>query len=183
MSLAAFARRLATAEARGCAVDLRVARAYDGLDRAARVAREVATLVQRDRLTVTPRRRAVLVVDDESDVRDATVTQLAARLPDVAVRGVESAIAAQCELTTTPYAVVVLDYHLGAGETGIAYTRRLARGPRPVIVTGHTAGDALDTLRAVAKGLDVEVFTRPLDAREWDAFAAYVAGQVDDATG
>lgn len=183
MLLTALAQRLAAAEARDCALDIRITRAYDGLDRAARVAREVATLVQRDRLTVTPRRRAVLVVDDESDVRDATVRQLSARLPDVAVRGVESVAAAQCELTATPYAVVVLDYHLGVGESGIAYARRMARGPRPVIITGHSAGDALDALRALAKGLDVEVFPRPLDAREWDAFAAYVAAQVDDATG
>lgn len=183
MLLATFAQRLAAAEARGCAVDIRVARAYDGLDRATRTAREVAALVQRDRLAVIPRRRAVLVVDNESDVRSAAVRQLAARLPDVAVRGVESAIAAQCELTATPYAVVVLDYHLGGGESGIAYARRLPRGPRPVIITGHGAGDALDALRAVARGLDVEVFTRPLDSAEWDRFAAYVAAQVDDATG
>jgi ActR/RegA family two-component response regulator len=146
----------------------------------ARATAEVVALVRRDDARIPRRDRAVLVVDD-SDAERTTLTEaLRARLPGVVVDAADGPLAADVCLRRRPYAVVVVDYHLGRGRSGAEYVAELDRGVRPLIVTGRADVDAL---RRIASRVDVPVYSRPVDARDWDALAGVVGGMVDDATG
>jgi CheY-like chemotaxis protein len=146
----------------------------------ARAASEVVALVRRDDAAIPRRDRAVLVVDDEPAPRSTLVDALRARLPDVVVDAADGPLAADVCLRRRPYAVVVVDYHLGRERSGAEYAARIDRGARPLIVTGRAD---VGELRRIAARVDVPVYTRPVDARDWDALAEVVGGMVDDATG
>lgn len=146
----------------------------------ARAASEVVALVRRDDAAIPRRDRAVLVVDDEPAPRSTLVDALRARLPDVVVDAADGPLAADVCLRRRPYAVVVVDYHLGRERSGAEYAARIDRGARPLIVTGRAD---VGELRRIAARVDVPVYTRPVDARAWDALAEVVGGMVDDATG
>lgn len=148
-------------------------------DAATRRARSVAALVRRDEGAIPRRARAVLVVDD-SDAERTTLTEaLRVRLGGVVVDAADGPLAADVCLRRRPYAVVVVDYHLGRGGSGVEYVSGLDRGPRPVVVTGRADVSAL---RRLAARVEVPVFERPVDAAEWDRFADYVRDQVERAT-
>lgn len=145
----------------------------------ARATAEVVALVRRDDARIPRRDRAVLVVDD-SDAERTTLTEaLRARLPGVVVDAADGPLAADVCLRRRPYAVVVVDYYLGRGRSGAEYVAELDRGVRPLIVTGRADVDAL---RRIAARVEAPVYSRPVDARDWDALAGVVGGMVDDAT-
>lgn len=146
----------------------------------ARATAEVVALVRRDDARIPRRDRAVLVVDDSDADRTTLTEALRARLPGVVVDAADGPLAADVCLRRRPYAVVVVDYYLGRGRSGAEYVAELDRGVRPLIVTGRADVDAL---RRIASRVDVPVYSRPVDARDWDALAGVVGGMVDDATG
>jgi hypothetical protein len=102
------------------------------------------------------------------------------QLSSVVVDAADGPLAADVCLRRRPYAVVVVDYHLGRERSGAEYAARIDRGARPLIVTGRAD---VGELRRIAARVDVPVYTRPVDARDWDALAEVVGGMVDDATG
>lgn len=175
----ALTARIAAAQVEVTTLTARVTTAVHHHAVSTREVREAAALLRRDDAAIPHRERAVLVVDDDRRDRDNLVLALKERLDGVVVTGVESPAAAQVALQRTRYAVVVVDYHLGAERSGIEYARNLGRGPRPVVVTGRADVGAL---RLIARRIDVDVFERPITPQGWDELAAYVADQVERAT-
>lgn len=174
-----IALRLESAPGRGTCVSVQLPRALD----AARGVGVDVGLACEDR---TPIRAAqleglhVLVIDDEPAVRDATAALLARLGCSVDVAG--DGDAAVAALVRRAADVVVTDYRLRDGETGIGLVPRL-RGQQPglpvLLISGDTAPDRLR--EAAASGLPL--LHKPLAAEQLHAaIAAAVTGEPDRST-
>jgi CheY-like chemotaxis protein len=103
--------------------------------------------------------RAVLVVEDDPDVRDLFALSLRAHL-GVPVWTAGDAAEARAQVAAHRPAVVVVDLHLGAGETGDALLLSLDRGVRGVLVSGVAD---LVTLRLAAARCGAVALRKPPD--------------------
>lgn len=135
---------------------------------------------------------AVLVLEDEPEVRDAIVRDLGPLAGAIRVEAAEDVpdaheVLAELQRDGDPLAVVLADHRL-PGVTGVDFLVELCRDPdhgrsRKVLVTGQA--DQQDTIRAVNEaGLDHYV-TKPWDADDLrglvrDELTTYVLEQEVD---
>lgn len=107
----------------------------------------------------------VLVVEDEADLRDTTVSFLSQI--GMSARGVGDGAAMAREMDANPPDVVVLDINL-PGETGFTLAARLrAAGEVGVIIT-TARGDATDQIVGLSAGAD-NYLVKPVDLRVLEA--------------
>ena len=107
----------------------------------------------------------VLVVEDEADLRDTTVSFL--RQIGMAARGVGDGAAMAREMDADPPDVVILDVNL-PGETGFTLAARLrATGDVGLIMT-TARGEATDQIVGLSAGAD-NYLVKPVDLRVLEA--------------
>ncbi|MBB3232309.1 hybrid sensor histidine kinase/response regulator [Halomonas stenophila] len=101
--------------------------------------------------------RRVWVIDNDTDICEAMRLLLGRWGCRVRVAESEAALAAQLDLATAPADVLVVDYHLDEGDTGVALAERLnaaRRVPLPVVViTANHSHDLRQQLRERGHGL------------------------------
>ncbi|HEX8448944.1 MAG TPA: response regulator transcription factor [Allosphingosinicella sp.] len=103
----------------------------------------------------------VLVVDDDSSIRDALCDYL--RKHGFAVRGADSAAEMDRLLADEPADLVVLDVMM-PGEDGLSVCRRLAPGGVPVLMLS-ALGDTTDRIVGLEIGAS-DYLPKPFDPRE-----------------
>ncbi|HEX8466936.1 MAG TPA: response regulator [Allosphingosinicella sp.] len=104
---------------------------------------------------------SVLVVDDDSSIRDALCDYL--RGHGFAVRGADSAVEMDRLLADEPADVVVLDIMM-PGEDGLSVCRRLAPGGVPVLMLS-ALGDTTDRIVGLEIGAS-DYLPKPFNPRE-----------------
>lgn len=129
----------------------------------ARLRSEVERCVARDSVTCPPPARIVLVVHDEPSTLWALASTIAAAL-GVPVLSAETIAEARVQMRQRP-AVIVSDYHLGAGETCAALLRDRPAWMRALIVTGRADPEALASI-AAGCGAHVKVLSTPVTEEE-----------------
>ncbi len=111
------------------------------------------------------KRSRILLVEDDPGVRDATRLLLRAENYDVqVVSSLSEALAAAC--VVDPIDVVVTDYHLGHGETGMqvieGLRERLGSSLKAVLVTGDTSS----AIHELSRQPFMRVVSKPVQADE-----------------
>jgi two-component system CheB/CheR fusion protein len=107
----------------------------------------------------------VLLVEDDAAVRDAT--RLLLRAENYAVTAVASLKEALAATDAgADFDVVVTDYHLGQGETGLQVVRlmraRLGQSLRAVLVTGDTSS----AMHELPRDAYMRMVSKPVEADE-----------------
>jgi two-component system phosphate regulon response regulator OmpR len=105
---------------------------------------------------------AIIVCDDETDLRDAVAEYLARRGLDV--RQAEDAAALRRQLAERPADLVVLDIAM-PGEDGLSLARALRAESDIGIVMLTAAGDVVDRVVGLEVGAD-DYIAKPVDLRE-----------------
>jgi two-component system phosphate regulon response regulator OmpR len=105
---------------------------------------------------------AVIVCDDEPDLRDAVAEYLARRGMDV--RRAEDGVALRRQIAERPADLVVLDIAL-PGEDGLSLARALRAEGDVGIVMLTAAGDVVDRVVGLEVGAD-DYIAKPVDLRE-----------------
>ena len=145
----------------------------------ARLRDEIERCVARDSATCPPPARAVLVVHDEPSTLWALSAAIATAL-GVSVLSAETIAEARVQMRQRP-AVIVSDYHLGAGETCAALLRDRPAWMRALIVTARTDPDALASI-AAGCGASVRVLSTPVTDDELDALTTSVRRELAAST-
>lgn len=112
--------------------------------------------------TQGPQTRTILVVEDDSGLREVVVDYL--REHDYLVLGAADAREMDAILASTPVDLVVLDVML-PGEDGHSICRRLAATRRRGIVMMSALGDDADRILALENGAD-DFLQKPFNPRE-----------------
>jgi two-component system phosphate regulon response regulator OmpR len=105
---------------------------------------------------------AVIVCDDEPDLRDAVAEYLARR--GMEVRRAEDGVALRRQIAERPADLVVLDIAL-PGEDGLSLARSLRAEGDVGIVMLTAAGDVVDRVVGLEVGAD-DYIAKPVDLRE-----------------
>ncbi len=111
----------------------------------------------------------ILVIDDESDIRQATVALLRGHVQEVQAVATETEAAQALTRAQTAGAdiqAMVCDYRLGDGadglEAGLRLQRELAPQAMLLLITGETAPERLQRVRDAG----VPVLFKPVNAQE-----------------
>ena len=108
------------------------------------------------------RNAAILVVDDEEEIRLALDRVLTARFPDVQVFLAQDAAAALQALRTRPFRVVISDYRLRGTIDGAQLLRRAAE-IQPGAALMALAADPDQYLVELGRQEGFMVLTKPID--------------------
>lgn len=139
----------------------------------ARVRSETARMVEADRASCPPPRRAVLLVHDTDGVRVGLAHALSVGL-GVSVVEASTVAEARVALRRDRPAAIVADYHLGS-ETSAQLLRDRPPWCRGTIVTARVD---LDALAGIAAGCGVRLLRTPMTDAETDALVAAVRADI-----
>lgn len=107
----------------------------------------------------------VVVVDDDAAVADATAMLLSSTGLDVVVAGNSEQAASELRAYDKPPSLLICDYHLDRGETGLEAVRALRRAAcnriPAILISGDTSSAILE---AKANVEDYRVLRKPVDA-------------------
>ena len=119
----------------------------------------------------------VLLVEDDADVRDATRMLLRVEGYQVIAAGSLAEAISKARTLDSPPDVIVTDYHLGSGETGvqvIAALREVAgANVNAVVITGDTSS----AMKELGRDNRLRIVSKPIDPEEFLGIVGQLAGR------
>jgi CheY-like chemotaxis protein len=113
--------------------------------------------------------RHVLLVEDDAGVRDATRMLLRVEGYQVTTAGSLDEALEKSRGMRAPPDLVVTDYHLGSGETGVQVIAALREATGQDIKAVLVSGDTSSAMRALGRDHRLRVVSKPIEPEEFMA--------------